>query len=311
MSSVISQEVAMNPAGRRVHAALTILGLLMAALGGLAELALSRFQGSFDSYDRYAGLTGAIVGYLAGLVLVAWCWPSHRRTPAVGRRVVGSVGQRLFALCAWGLLGVALITFAIPFSAEVFAPINALEAVPLPPDDRPWLEWKEASMVRARRAGAAGAGVAGALLVLAASWLGPRPLIRRRPATLAGLDTDDGAIQTAATPTTPRWGPVSLAVGLVANGLGFLAVLMSYSPLRSYSPSRITVAAECVCFALFAIGTGAAAVANWRNERRFLVTCLGFLLNAWLLVFFLLPVLHALADRAASFSYFVYRMFVP
>jgi hypothetical protein len=319
----------MNSSGRLRRAGLTALAIAAVVLGGSIQVALDR--DGYTSSLLFAGLMGEACGLLLGLGLIAWDWgrSAHRRWPEGAppvddlpdarrpRRRFGLVrntsrGQRWFAFCAWGVLGVLLMAVGNSAAVQLYHPWNArrwpppdlpevraweakygeryrsprlpeeeqADPIPEPPDTLPWYEWHDRQMKRDRLAGAVGGAAVAVLTLLGASclgagvWVGPRT----RPAIV--IDARDAGDKPVPFAARPRWGPTSLATGVATLTLNALVIAGSVSPVR---PSPTPAKALAVCAAGFAFGVAAALAANRRNERLSLVTSLGFLVNALML----------------------------
>ena len=139
----------------------------------------------------------------------------------------------------WGLFGVSFLPSALTLAAGAFEPINTRHWPPTPgPGPRGERDWdlpsrrtgggrwtgRSGPRIRTRHSTATRAWAAGAVLVLVACWLGPRPFIQQSGIIL-GLN--DGFEPAA---SGPRWGPVSFAVGLAANGMAVIWILAGYKP---------------------------------------------------------------------------------
>ena len=127
-----------------------------------------------------------------------------------------------------------------------------------------------------------GSGVAGVLLVILASWFGPRAWIGPRRAVVDALAMGDEPVKVVPPETRSRWGMISLAIGVTTLPMSFLVIMGSINYLRkSYFPTT----GVAVCALAYACGIAAACIANWRNERGFVRTSLGLLVNACALAF--------------------------
>ena len=115
----------MGSAPRWVRALVTALAAAAVFVGTFLEFYRQESDSQVSPdyiHDKFAGLTGLTLGYLAGLLLVALVWPAPRRkgaVPAPGKdRPTGSFGQRLFALEVWGLFGVSFLPSALRCSGR-------------------------------------------------------------------------------------------------------------------------------------------------------------------------------------------------